>query len=853
MRMRLIALVIGLSGASSVLATGAVFENVRMKLVIDDAARVESLVLKSTGEEMVSAGERMPLMLAEQDRPYHNEVKLIHPHKRVAYAAKAIRRQGDILTVDFEGEPFSAEFKVRLTDDYLAFEFLRIVFDRCAGYGMLKFDHPPVVCLRVMQLKLRERKYFGDWLNVVWDEKNAAAVVAASPYPEIDHDNAEGAKILFGNVRQDVRMTAAPVALVVGSGKEDFLDAMDALERDFKLPRGVKSRRQKLINASIFATGSFSPDKIGTAIDAAKRGGFRLMKVMYSSLVKENGMWNFCGDYDIREDVFPNAEVDIRALTDKIRAAGIVPGLHFLQTHIGLHSRYVTPVADPRLNKRMRYTLRQALPEDTVEIAEVEVEERTCEAPTYEPCRLLQFGGELLSYERATVEAPYRFLGVKRGAHGTRPQAHAAGQVGGILDMSEYGTPLTCYIDQNSSLQDEVAEKIAHLYDCGFAFVYMDGSEGVQHPCGVNVGLAQYRVWRKLMREPLFAEGAAKSHFSWHMLSGANAFDGPAPEHFKDFMIRWQVRQAPRIAQDMTRCDFGWWGLQCPGQCIWWMGADETIGTQPDMWEFGEALSVAWACPASCSGLDAWERHPRGADILEVMRRWEDVRSRNLLTTEQVAKFRALKPGNEVSLLIAADGSYLFRDIVPVTVAGDEEGRHFRAFAFAEGRRTVVQFWCGDEKARNMILPSDAPSFVWRDEYAGRELRPERTVDGIRVVASDRQYLFFDADMETVRRTLAQTRPDDRRGGVDAGVVRRHAAEKSMANRKRYDALNAVYSDAHRTSKEREESRVKMLGVISDERKNLRELREVMVGEERESVVRRIAELLVAEKRLCGW
>ena len=44
----------------------------------------------------------------------------------------------------------------------------------------------------------------------------------------------------------------------------------------------------------------------------------------------------------------------------------------------------------------------------------------------------------------------------------------------------------------------------------------------------------------------------------------------------------------------------------------------------------------------------------------------------------------------------------------------------------------MVQFWCGDKAARNLYLPLTAPSFVWKDEYAGKELKAERTADGIR-------------------------------------------------------------------------------------------------------------------------
>ena len=829
-----------------------VFENSRMRLVVGDDASVKSLFVKGSHAEMVAPGAAVPMMRAELDRPIHNEIKLIHPNKHVIYAANSIKRDGDKLMVGFEMEPFKAEFKCKLTDDYLAVEFVRFHFDRKVDYGRLKMDMPPVSKLRAMQFKFAERAFFGEWLNVVWDGAAAAAVVSASPYPEIDHDNAESARVLFADLRKDVRMRNVPVALVVGNGREDFLDAMDALERDYSLPRGVQSRRRKQINQSILAVREFNPATADSILEIAKRGGFKLMKLRYGSLVVESGSWGRCGDYDWN-DLWPGREEELKKVLARFRAEGVISGLHFLQTHVGMLSRYVSPVADVRLHKKMRFTLAQPLPKNKDDVKELLVLERTCEAPEYEPCRILQFGGELLSYESASSEPPYRFFGVKRGAWDTMPQSHEAGQIGGVLDMSEFGIPMSCYLDQNTDLQDEVADKIANLYNCGFGFVYMDGSEGVPPPCGVNVSLAQYRVWRKLKDKPLFGEGAAKSHFSWHIITGANAFDVFCPEEFKAKLMEYPVAQAPLVAQDMSRCNFGWWEMMLPGTSKWWLGVEETIGTQPDMWEFGEALSVAWGCPTTCSGLKSWKEHPRGVDLLEVIRRWEAVRDGNLLSQEQVAKFRELKPGKEVTLLVDAAGKYIFRDVEQVKIGADGEGRNVRAFAFRDGGRTVVQFWCADRAERAFFLPSDAPAFVWRDEYAGKELKPERTADGMRVVAAGRQYLFFDAPHGEVLSLLARATMEDPAKGVDLAAVRSEVSAKTAQLKKEYDELNAIHSDATRTAKEHEKARAKMVDLVDLEWRNQRRLREFLKGSERDAVVARMKELIAIERKLCGF
>ena len=829
-----------------------VFENARMRLVVGDDAVVKSLTQRRTGEEMLAKGRRLPLMSAELDRPMHNEVKLIHPNKRVVYAANALRRSGDVVEVGFEREPFSAEFKVRTTDDYLYLEFVRFVFDRRGAYGNLKMDTPPIAKLRALQLAFAERANFGDWLNVVWDERAAAAVVGASPYPEVSHEDVAGGRLLYADLRKDMKMKGVGVALVVGDGKEDFLDAMDAFERDFGLPSGVKSRRRPEINASILAWHGLSAANVDEAIEVARRGGFSLLKVYYTSLVKESGSWGLCGDYDWNE-AWPGREEDLRKALSKLRAAGIVAGLHFLQTHVGMLSRYVSPVADARLHKKMRFTLAQGLPADAEGVSELRVLERTCEAPEFPPCRVLQFGGELLSYESASADPPYRFFGVRRGAWGTTPQRHEPGQIGGVLDISEYGSPMSCYLDQNSDLQDEVADKIARLYGCGFGFVYMDGSEGVPPPCGVNVALSQYRVWRRLSPEPIFGECAAKSHFGWHMMSGANAFDCFIPEEFESRLVEFPVAQAPLVAMDMTRCNFGWWGVVTPGTSMWWRGVDESIGTQPDMWDFAAALSVAWNCPATCSGLERWREHPRGADLLEVMRRWEDIRTRRLLAPGQVAKLRALKPGGGVTALVDANGGYVVRDVSQASIGGDAEGRSFRAFLFDDGGRTVVQFWCADKASRAFCIPPVSLPFVWRDEYAGKALAPERTPDGLRIVASGRQYLFFDADERAVRALLARAVPEDPAKGVDVEAVRTRVAAATAEFRKSYAARDAVRTDESRSAKDREDARVEMIKLISAERESLKSLREYAKGEERAAIVAALAEILSMEKALCGY
>ena len=735
---------VGLTTGLTAAVGDVAVETDSFRLVIGADAVAKSLVVKATGEECLDTRDHIPLFAVTQDRPFNNERKLIHPNKKTVYPACKLRREGDSLVVGFSHELYEARVALRIAEGYIAFTLEDFPIDRKKSYDYLVMDIPPVASFRVLQLPVKNRKYFGDWLNASWDEKNAVAVVGTSPYPDVDHEERTGYRTLNADLVAGIKLRGAGAALIAAAGKEKFLDAMDALEKDFGLPRGVESRRGAASKSSIFHLSSgFSPAQADTFIAYAKKGGFRLMTFNYSNVVRERGSWRLCGDYDWREDLFPNKEADLKSLLSKIKAAGITPGLHTLHSHIGLESRYVTPVADPRLNKTRRFTLAQAMPPDTNDVVEIAVQEPTADAPLYKPCRVLQFGGELLSYENYTTEPPYKFLGVKRGVWKTTPQPHEKGQIGGVLDISEFGSPGSCYLDQNSDLQEEVGAKLANIYNCGFGYLYLDGSEGVNRPFNFHVANGQYRFWKMLRPEPLFGEGAAKTHFGWHMLAGANAFDCFSPEEFKEKLREFPFKQAPITWQDMTRVDFGWWGF--------WAPTAKSVGTQPDMWEYGASVAAAWDCAMSIlMPLDQLEKHPRTDDILETLRRWEDVREKNWLTKAQREELKNYE--REHHLLINAKGEY---ELVPYDWIQVGDGKSpIRAFFFGRKGASWVVYWHGSGEG-TVKLPFAAKDVELLDEVAGKPVAFETAAGSVVLPAGRRRYLKTDLSRKTVEKAFA--------------------------------------------------------------------------------------------------
>ncbi len=659
-----------------------IFENRWFRLTIDSACVSQSLIFKPSGEECLMCDEDISLFSVTQNRPYHNEIKLSHPNKLTTYQADRVRIEDGKLVVGFEIIPCEAIVDVNEQDDYIAFRLTGFAAHE-ELYGGLAMSLPPVTEFRVLQLPVKNRENFGEWLNICTGGGVSVCVLGTSEYPRIDSERRKRYRILYADCRKEVRLMDVGAALIVSS-KTAMLDCIDSLEHDYDLPLGVESRRRSsVINSSIYWTSNINPDNIDEHISRAKQGGFRMMLIYMESLIGSSG-YDMCGT----NELIPRfAENDtLRKMLIKIKEAGITPGLHFLQTFIGYRSRYITPSADPRLSLVRHFTLSRALPaEDDSGI--IYVNENPEGSVTEPRASILKFAGELISYEGYTTTRPYCFTGCRRGKWDTNIIDHPCGEIGGILDVCEFGAR-SVYIDQRTDLQDEVAAKIADIYNLGFEFIYFDGSEGAIPPFDFNVPLAQYRVLKQLDKAPLFTMGAAKAHFSWHFLSGGNAFDVFPPEVFKAMIDRYPAEEAPRMRNDLTAVNFGWWaffGINPEGG---------NIGTQADMYEYGTSRAAGYDCPVTMmENLALFSSHPRTSDILEVMRRWEDVRAGNLLTEEQKKQLRMLGEEHEHILLINENGEY---ELVPYRQVKDAAGGNtleFRAFIFERGGFTWAVYW----------------------------------------------------------------------------------------------------------------------------------------------------------------
>jgi hypothetical protein len=649
-------------------ADAVMLENPEMRLVIDASGSALSLVHKATGQECLAVNAGLPMFSLTQYRPYDNELQVSLPAQVTGFAADRVRIENNRLIVNFELVGYEASIDVKITDAYIAFRLERLTYK---GYTSLRPKKAtPIDQTLFVQLPIRDRQNFGEWLNVMWDDKVAVNLLGTDPFVQIGAEPRQGFHLFQARTIADVQLEQVGAALIATS-PDSLLDRIARVEEDFDLPRGVESRRRQEYRYSYYETSTIEPANADEHIRYAKMAGLRCMDVYYVAFAKTVGHFPWRPEY-------PGQMRDLKGVVGRIQSAGMIPGIHIHYNKAHREDEYVTPRPDQRLNVRETFTLAASIDAKATEIT-VESNPRLCTLD--DERRILKIQNELITYKSFSTRSPYRFLGCERGALNTRSAAYEIGSSIGVLDVDTW--PIFVRFTQDTSIQDEVAERLREIYQhAGFKFVYFDGAEDVPPPYWFNVSRAQWVVNEKLDPRPLFAEGACKSHFSWHILTRGNAFDVFRPEVMKAATRAYPVAEAQRVAKDFTSINFGWIGYWTPGA--------DTIGTQPDMLEYVASRATAWDCPVSLIGdLAALKAHPRTPDNLEALRRWEEFRLGKGLTAEQRL---SLRNHDQEHTLLLERGDLVLTPWSPIDNAAGKD-RPCRAFVFERSGETWVSYW----------------------------------------------------------------------------------------------------------------------------------------------------------------
>lgn len=695
-----------------------VIENSEMRLVIGRKGMAVSLIHKPTGQECLQPGVDAPVFSVTQYTPYQDELQLSRPAKPTTFFADSITRVGDDLIVNFELVNIEVTIGLRITDSFIGFTLKEI------DHHPLEFgDHlkTPVDEVTILQLPVRDRDFFGEWLNVGWDQDVAINILGSDPYVRIDAVKYRGYRLLQAGSVSEIKSIGVGAVLIV-TATDNLLDRIERVEVDYDLPKGVQSRRSKEYKYSYWQGSDITPQNVDEYIRYAKKAGLRAIQINWTSFAKAMGHFPWRSEY-------PNGIADLQTVTRKIKDAGMIVGANFWYSKAHTHDLYVSPVPDHRLNLRTVFTLATALEKTATTIT---VEENPQNCTLDEGRRILKIGEELIEYQSFTAHAPYQFTGCIRGILNTHSSEFGAGYKFGLLDIDTWPTNWVRF-DQRTGIQQEVAERISKIYnEAGFQFCYFNGADDVQPPYWLNVSSAQLKVYDLLKPEPLFSEGAARSHFSWHMLSRGNAFGGFSPEEVKEATRKYPAAEAEYIKPDFTAINFGFIRYVVPGAT--------TLGIQPDMIEYICSRGAAWDSPVSITGnLHQYRTHPRTSDNMEVLRRWEEARNSNFFTAAQKTDLQDLN--QEHILLIDEAGRFEIQryEKIEVIAGGDSK---IQAFIFRRSGKTWVVYWHTSGHGNVELDISSDKADLFKEP--GKRLAFKKTKNTIIIPASERRYLELD-------------------------------------------------------------------------------------------------------------
>lgn len=685
-----------------------VLQTRELRLTLSDEAKVASVQARVTGRELRAKGEPAPAFSV------HVQGKS-HP-------ATAVKLVGDRLEVRFAGAGVVATFQVVQKPYYAALTLTGV-------------EGKPIERIDLLSLRIKPLPNRGPWIDVAYDKEFGICLCGGNAWTQATMRTAKDALTMTASAHAEVGLKGA-TAVVFGfdNPARKFLDVMEIVERDFKMPPGARNRRSPVQKYS-YLWVSPTPSDIGEYVEWAKRGGFRMVLLSYTAFSRSAGHFPWNRRY-------PGGMADLKKVTDAIRAAGLAAGLHVHYNKAHKTDPYVSPSPDDRLHKLRTFTLRSDIDRDTPTLS---VRENPRGCPTSDGMRILQIGKELIAYKSFTTRGRYEFRGCERGHLHTVAAGHRAGDPVHLLNVDSW--PAFVRFDQDTDIQDEVAGRIGKIVkQTGpYAMVYFDGAEDVHAPFWYHCANAQYRLWRRLASPPV-AEAAANTHFSWHMISRSNAYDSVPPGEMKAFCRKRPCRDAPLRAKDFTRINFGW---------LHGFGKSRTRWISPDVLEYVVSRGAAWDCPFSMSvSLREIKNNPRAEDCFAVAKIWEDARIEGKLGEGHRRKLRMLD--REHHLFRNEDGRLELATITEIPkVAG---GKHLKAYSFRRFLQpldTCVLIWALVDQVE-LTLPAPPKGLKAMRPFGTERkiaLRPGKAV----LTIGNRQYLIFpNTSVPDVKKLLQQ-------------------------------------------------------------------------------------------------
>ena len=431
--------------------------------------------------------------------------------------------------------------------------------------------------------------------------------------------------------------------------------------------------------------GTLTENTVDEWIDNCHRLGF--------NQIDSHGGGDFFefGTFELNKNKWPDGWESFKRINVKLHAVGISHIFHTYAFFIDKRSKYVTPIPSENLGYVKTFTIKEPLGETADEVT---VKESTAHISTItgfhtENSVTLRIGNELIEFSGVTKSPPYKFTGLKRGANGTKPASHRAGEI--AFHMSErFGRFVP---GPETALFSEMAQRHAEIVNyCEFDGIYFDAIDG-SAVLGGEENFWYYSTKfifevAKHLKRPVGMEMSSMSHHWWHYRSRWQAWDRPVRGYKRFIDIHLASIKAPGLflpdesvsyewehgrwpghsplidkyagvekGQLLLPLHLGWWGNQT------WAPPQVEPTFSDDIEYLGCKMIGNNAGFSQLGGVDkkTLEEIPLFKKSTEIIRQYEELRHQNYCNDS--IRYLLRQPGKEFTLFQEENGEWNFKPI----------------------------------------------------------------------------------------------------------------------------------------------------------------------------------------------
>ncbi|OXM16932.1 hypothetical protein [Paenibacillus herberti] len=344
---------------------------------------------------------------------------------------------------------------------------------------------------------------------------------------------------------EDARIEGTRLALF-GCPVDQVLDVIEEIELGEGLPHpmieGAWGKKSPAANQSYLIT-DFTESTMADALDYAKKAG---LKYVYHP--DPFVQW---GHFKLKPGSFPNGDEGLKVCSDLAAAEGMHVGIHTLSNFTTLNDPYVAPKPDARLQPVGTSTLAAALGTEDNEVEIANPAPFTAELFR----RTAQIGDELIEFESVSESAPWKLLGVKRGANGTAVSADVEGAAIARLWDHPYDV-----VFPNNELQDEFADRITELMNgANLKQISFDGLEGVYATGQDDYGVVRFveRQYRDWQQEVINDASIVVPNYLWHICTRFN-WGEPWGAETREGQMEWRLSNQRYFKRNFIPPMLGW-------------------------------------------------------------------------------------------------------------------------------------------------------------------------------------------------------------------------------------------------------------------------------------------------------